>query len=123
MTEFVFHFYLKRMRYHWQATPGHFQNLKVHQLCKQLRMPQFAISKNKDLFPELFNVSRNLERIMKHVVFRCIFNINYRLGGQVLIVSRSVFKNYLDMAGNREVCQFKETANVQCTLCCFFNSE
>ena len=25
MTEFVFEFYLKTMRYHWQATPGHFQ--------------------------------------------------------------------------------------------------
>ena len=25
MTEFVFDFYLKRIRYHWQATPGHFQ--------------------------------------------------------------------------------------------------
>ena len=23
MAEFVFDFYLKRMRYHWQATPGH----------------------------------------------------------------------------------------------------
>ena len=25
MTEFVVDFYLKIMRYHWQATPGHFQ--------------------------------------------------------------------------------------------------
>ena len=72
MTELAFDFYLRRMRYHWQATPGRFQNLKGPQLCKQLRMPQFAISKNKDLFPKLFNLSRNLERIMKHVVFGCI---------------------------------------------------
>ena len=72
MTEFVFDFPLKRMRYHWQATPGHFQNLKGPQLCKQLRMPQFAITKNNDLFPKLFNLSRNLERIMKLVVFSCV---------------------------------------------------
>ena len=34
MTEFVlglFDFYLKRMRYHWQATPGHSFNIAIQQ--------------------------------------------------------------------------------------------
>ena len=38
MTEFVFDCYLKRMRYHWQATPGYFQISEGSSTSKQSAM-------------------------------------------------------------------------------------